>query len=148
LTNLPWWREIANAGVIRAVRVIVVVSASASAFIFLAQDAVAPAAVHLAGATALATEFKQRATGFCVPLNPPLLQEGMRAEEVRTILSCQQQRLGRRLPRLPALSAATIVALKPPPSSFIIAVAIFLSGCNTMMRTSAGEEGGTPALAR
>ena len=62
-------------------------------------------------------------------------------------MSRQWRRLGRRPPRLPASSAKTIVALQPPPSSYIIAIAFSLLGCDATMRTSAGEEGSASALA-
>ena len=106
-----------------------------------------PPDVHLAGATASATAFARRVTGFCAPLKPPLSREGGRAEEGRTTSSCQRQRLGRRLPRPPSLFAVTIVALETPPSSSIIAVAISSLGWDTTMHTSVGEEGGALALA-
>ena len=152
MLNPPWRWEIADASVVRAicairvVRVVAVIVA-ASAFVFLLRDAAAPTAAHLAGATALATAFAQRATGFCAPLKPPSLQEGGRAKEGRTTLSRQRRRLRQHLPRPPSSSTMTIVALEPPPSSSIIAVAISLSGCDATIHTLAGQEGGALASA-
>ncbi len=96
---------------------------------------------------ALATAFTRRATGFCVPLNLPSSREGGRAEEGRMTLSRQRRQLGRWSPRLPSLSAVTIVALNLPPFFSIIAITTSLPGCNTTTRTLAGEEGGAPASA-
>jgi hypothetical protein len=90
IVKSPWRQEIANADVVHAVCVVHVITnvVSASAFVFLVQDAAALAAVHLSGATVLTTVFKQCRTGFYAPLKPPLSQEGRRAEEGRTTLSC------------------------------------------------------------
>ena len=60
--------------------------------------------------------------------------------------SRQRRRLGRQSPCLPLSSAMNILALKPLPSSSIIAAAILSSGYNATMHTLVGEEGGTPAL--
>jgi hypothetical protein len=53
-----------------------------------------PAAVHLAGAAALAKALGRRATGFYAPLEPPSLQEGGRAWEERTTPNRQRWQFG------------------------------------------------------
>ena len=89
----------------------------------------------------LCPAFVQRTTGFFAPLEPPLPGEVERVGEGRTTSSRQRWRLGQRPPRPRSSFTTTIVGLMLPPSSSVIAITISLLGCDTAMRSLAGEEG-------